>query len=100
MGLKISCEMCGKTVIGIFSSLKKVNGRYICSSCSELTKLQDSNGFPVTNINPQQFALLIRSNRLTIMDGIKVGCGIFIVLPILILLIKVIFGISLLSFFR
>lgn len=34
MGLETSCERCGRTVLGVFSSLRNVNGRYLCPSCA------------------------------------------------------------------
>lgn len=33
MGLKTTCDGCGTAVIGVLSSLKKVDNRYLCSSC-------------------------------------------------------------------
>ena len=34
MGLKTTCDGCGQGVLGIASSLKKVNGRYLCAQCA------------------------------------------------------------------
>ena len=34
VGLKISCDSCGQGVIGVFSSLKNINGRYLCVQCA------------------------------------------------------------------
>ena len=34
MGLKTTCDSCGQGVLGITSSLKKVNGRYLCAQCA------------------------------------------------------------------
>ena len=34
MGLKTSCDSCGQSVMGVFSALKKVNGRYLCAQCA------------------------------------------------------------------
>lgn len=31
--LKTSCDLCGKTVVGAFDSLKNVNGMYLCKRC-------------------------------------------------------------------
>jgi hypothetical protein len=33
MPLKTNCDECGRVVTGLFSSLKNVNGRYLCPSC-------------------------------------------------------------------
>ena len=33
MGLRTKCDGCGRTVTGIVSGLKEVNGKYLCSSC-------------------------------------------------------------------
>ena len=33
MGLKTSCDGCGSTVTGVFTSLRNVNGKYLCPSC-------------------------------------------------------------------
>ena len=35
MGLKITCDACGRGVAGVFSSLRKVNGKYLCPTCAE-----------------------------------------------------------------
>jgi hypothetical protein len=34
MGLKTTCDGCGQGVLGVVSSLKKVNGRYLCAQCA------------------------------------------------------------------
>ena len=34
MELKTSCDGCGQGVVGVFSSLKKVNGRYLSAQCA------------------------------------------------------------------
>ena len=34
MGLKTTCDGCGEGVIGVFSSLKNINGRYLCAQCA------------------------------------------------------------------
>lgn len=33
MGLKIACDTCGRTVLGVFSSLKNINGKSLCATC-------------------------------------------------------------------
>lgn len=33
MGLKTWCDGCGQSVVGVISSLKKVDGRYLCPQC-------------------------------------------------------------------
>jgi hypothetical protein len=33
MDLKTSCDNCGRTFLGIATSLKNVNGRYLCPAC-------------------------------------------------------------------
>ena len=33
MGLQTTCEGCDSVVLGVLTSLKKVNGRYLCSAC-------------------------------------------------------------------
>ena len=38
MGLKHTCDSCGKTVAGIFEALKKVNGQYLCKDCLNLRR--------------------------------------------------------------
>ena len=34
MPLKATCDGCGEGVLGVFSSLKKIDGRYLCSMCA------------------------------------------------------------------
>jgi DNA-directed RNA polymerase subunit RPC12/RpoP len=34
MGLKTTCDGCGRGVVGVFSSLRNVNGRYLCPTCA------------------------------------------------------------------
>lgn len=34
MPLKTKCERCGQGVVGLFSSLKRINGKYLCSRCA------------------------------------------------------------------
>jgi len=34
VGLKTSCDSCGQGVVGVFSSLKKIDGRYLCAQCA------------------------------------------------------------------
>ena len=34
MGLKTTCDGCGTGVVGVFSSLKKINGKYLCAQCA------------------------------------------------------------------
>lgn len=34
MGLTTSCDGCGRTVLGITTSLKQVNGRNLCPTCA------------------------------------------------------------------
>lgn len=34
MALKTSCDVCGRTFTGVLSSLKKINGKYMCSTCA------------------------------------------------------------------
>ena len=34
MGLKTTCDGCGQGVVGVFSSLNKVGGRYLCAQCA------------------------------------------------------------------
>lgn len=34
MAFKSACDSCGRSVLGIFSSLKKINGRYLCPTCA------------------------------------------------------------------
>ena len=34
MGLKTSCDGCGQGVVGVFSALKKIDGRYLCAQCA------------------------------------------------------------------
>jgi hypothetical protein len=34
MGLKASCDSCGRTVAGVFRGLQNVNGKYLCSTCA------------------------------------------------------------------
>ena len=38
MALKSRCELCGKTVLGVFSSLKKVEGDYLCPECARVRR--------------------------------------------------------------
>ncbi len=33
MGLKTTCDGCGRGVVGVLSSLRNVNGRYLCPAC-------------------------------------------------------------------
>jgi hypothetical protein len=33
MGLQTTCEACGQTCLGVFSALRKVDGRYLCKVC-------------------------------------------------------------------
>lgn len=33
MGLKTTCDGCGQVVVGVFSSLRNVNGKYLCKAC-------------------------------------------------------------------
>lgn len=33
MGLKIACDGCGASVVGVTAGLKKVKGRYLCKNC-------------------------------------------------------------------
>jgi hypothetical protein len=33
MGLKITCDGCGRVVVGVFSGLQNINGRYLCTRC-------------------------------------------------------------------
>lgn len=34
MGLKTTCDGCGRTVLGIISSLREVKGKHLCSDCA------------------------------------------------------------------
>lgn len=34
MGLKTTCDGCGQGVLGVVSSLKNINGRYLCAQCA------------------------------------------------------------------
>ena len=34
MGLKTSCDGCGRGVTGAFTALKKVDGKYLCPRCA------------------------------------------------------------------
>ena len=54
---------------------------------------------PVYRMPKDQFEKLLKSNRMTIIDGLYLGCGMFILLPIVILIIWIfsVFGISLLA---
>lgn len=33
MGLKTTCDSCGRVVVGLTSGLQNVNGRYLCKTC-------------------------------------------------------------------
>jgi DNA-directed RNA polymerase subunit RPC12/RpoP len=48
MGLKTSCDRCGKVVLGVFSALKKVNNQFLCSQCASFT-LSTAMATPIPN---------------------------------------------------
>jgi hypothetical protein len=33
MGLKTTCDGCGQKIVGVFSNLRNVNGKYLCKVC-------------------------------------------------------------------
>lgn len=34
MAFKTACDSCGRGVLGVFTSLRNVNGRYLCPTCA------------------------------------------------------------------
>jgi hypothetical protein len=43
MKLKTYCEHCGRLVLGIFMTLEKASGKYLCSFCAAKEKVNAKN---------------------------------------------------------
>ena len=73
---------------------KRVKSNILKKIDEDNSKLNNIN--PILTLNKEQFEKLIKAQRLTIDDGIKLGCGLFIfsILMAIILFVLSLFGIN------
>jgi len=92
-----TCKKCGHE--------HENNNVLFCDECGEklgkeAVPINEIEKGPVYRIPRDQFKQLLDSNRMTVLDGVKLGCGMYIMLPLvlffIVLFLKII-GISILG---